>query len=234
VRGGLDEALERLARRDKLRRLTNPDDSGTPPEVHELAEAVAAVVTRYPQLAITMGVVGAGPPVLLRVAVQDGVVHVSADNPTSLVASDDARSGVVIDLEPEEEAPAEAAEWVAEAEWVDAEETRPLTVGMPPDLGPSRRPRAAPRSLGARRSSRPGSGRPRPLRRRRRAARGRGWSRRSRRPAASRRRPPGTTRSTQGRARRRSGGRPGRVSVPGSRSGCSGRPWWETRHGRCR
>ena len=80
MRGGLDDALERLARRDELRRRTSPDSS-TPPAVTELAEAVAAVVARHPDLAITMGVEGAGPPTLLRVAYEDGTVHVSAENP---------------------------------------------------------------------------------------------------------------------------------------------------------
>jgi len=80
VRGGLDDALERLARRDELRRRTSPEGS-TPPAVTELAEAVAAVVARHSDLAITMGVEGAGAPVLLRVAVEDGTVHIAVTSP---------------------------------------------------------------------------------------------------------------------------------------------------------
>jgi hypothetical protein len=80
VRGGLDEALSRLARRDELRRRAAGQTTGTPQAVTELVEAVAAVVARHPELAITMGVEGAGDPVLLQFALEDGVVQVTADN----------------------------------------------------------------------------------------------------------------------------------------------------------
>lgn len=80
MRGGLDDALERLARRDRLRRRTE-QPGGTPPEVTEVAEAVAAVVARHPELTITMGVEGAGPPVLLHVGNDDGVVRITAEDP---------------------------------------------------------------------------------------------------------------------------------------------------------
>jgi hypothetical protein len=83
VRGGLDDALEKLARRDELRRRAAGQAAGTPAAVTELVEAVAAVVARNPELAITMGVEGAGEPVLLTFAVDDGIVQVSADNPLS-------------------------------------------------------------------------------------------------------------------------------------------------------
>ena len=80
MRGGLDEALSRLARRDELRRRAAGQAAGTPQAVTELVEAVAAVVARHPELAITMGVEGAGDPVLLQFALEDGVVQVTADN----------------------------------------------------------------------------------------------------------------------------------------------------------
>jgi hypothetical protein len=48
--------------------------------VQELVEAIAAVVGRNPSLAVTVGVEGAGEPVLLHFALEDGVVQVSADN----------------------------------------------------------------------------------------------------------------------------------------------------------
>jgi hypothetical protein len=80
VRGGLDDALEKLARRDELRRRAEGGGIGTPPAVQDLVEAIAAVVGRNPALAVTVGVEGAGDPVLLHFALQDGVVQVSADN----------------------------------------------------------------------------------------------------------------------------------------------------------
>jgi hypothetical protein len=80
VRGGLDDALEKLARRDQLRRRAAGEATGTPPAVTELVEAIAAVVGRNPELGVTVGVEGAGDPVLLHFAVEDGIVQVSADN----------------------------------------------------------------------------------------------------------------------------------------------------------
>ena len=80
MRGGLDDALDKLARRDELRRRAAGEANGTPPAVTELVEAIAAVVGRHPQLGVTVGVEGAGDPVLLHFAVEDGIVQVSADN----------------------------------------------------------------------------------------------------------------------------------------------------------
>ncbi|WP_067509316.1 hypothetical protein [Actinoplanes sp. TFC3] len=77
---GLDDALDRLARRDQLRRRAAGESAGTPPAVTELVEAIAAVVGRNPSLAVTVGVEGAGEPTLLHFAVEDGIVQVSADN----------------------------------------------------------------------------------------------------------------------------------------------------------
>lgn len=80
MRGGLDDALEKLARRDELRRRAAGEATSTPPAVTELVEAIAAVVGRNPELGVTVGVEGAGDPVLLHFAVEDGIVQVSADN----------------------------------------------------------------------------------------------------------------------------------------------------------
>ncbi|WP_430789093.1 hypothetical protein [Actinoplanes sp. G11-F43] len=81
MRGGLDDALDKLARRDELRRRANGDGGGgTPPAVTELVEAIAGVVSRNPQMNVTVGVEGAGDPVLLHFAMADGVVQVTADN----------------------------------------------------------------------------------------------------------------------------------------------------------
>lgn len=80
MRGGLDDALDKLARRDELRRRAAGEATGTPPPVAELVEAIAAVVGRNPELGVTVGVEGAGDPVLLHFAVEDGIVQVSADN----------------------------------------------------------------------------------------------------------------------------------------------------------
>jgi hypothetical protein len=88
VRGGLDDALEKMARRDELRRRAAGQAAGTPPAVTELVEAVAAVVARNPELAITMGVEGAGEPVLLQFAMDDGIVQVSADSPLPAQSTD--------------------------------------------------------------------------------------------------------------------------------------------------
>ncbi|GAA2493395.1 hypothetical protein [Winogradskya humida] len=81
MRGGLDDALDKLARRDELRRRANGESaSSTPPAVNELVEAIAAVVGRNPELAVTVGVEGSGDPLLLHFAVEGGIVQVSADN----------------------------------------------------------------------------------------------------------------------------------------------------------
>jgi hypothetical protein len=80
VRGGLDDALDKLARRDELRRRAAGEATGTPPAVQELVEAIAGVVNRNPKLAVTVGVEGAGDPMLLHFAFDDGVVQVNVDN----------------------------------------------------------------------------------------------------------------------------------------------------------
>jgi hypothetical protein len=90
VRGGLDDALERLARRDRLRREADRQAGGPPPAVAELVEAIAEVVGRNPDMALTIGVEGAGAPVILHVAMEDGVVRVTATDPPDTLAADQA------------------------------------------------------------------------------------------------------------------------------------------------
>jgi hypothetical protein len=80
MRGGLDDALDKLARRDELRRRAAGESPGTSPAVTELVEAIAEVVNRNPKLEVTVGVEGVGDPLLLHFAMEDGVVQVSADN----------------------------------------------------------------------------------------------------------------------------------------------------------
>ncbi|MCA2215762.1 hypothetical protein [Jidongwangia harbinensis] len=80
MRGGLDDALDKLARRDELRRRAAGEAAGTPLAVQELVEAIAGVVGRHPRLEVTVGVEGAGDPTLLHFFVEDGVVQVNADN----------------------------------------------------------------------------------------------------------------------------------------------------------
>lgn len=102
MRGGLDDALDRLARRDELRRRAAGEATGTPPAVTELVEAIAAVVGRNPELAVTVGVEGAGEPVLLHFALEDGIVQVNADNSVVRRAAEP-QDVDVIDVDPEPE-----------------------------------------------------------------------------------------------------------------------------------
>lgn len=79
MRGGLDDALDKLARRDQLRRRAAGEASGTPPAVQELVEAIASVVGRNSQLEVTVGVEGVGDPTLLHFFVDEGQVQVTVD-----------------------------------------------------------------------------------------------------------------------------------------------------------
>ncbi|MFC7530318.1 hypothetical protein [Actinoplanes sp. GCM10030250] len=111
MRGGLDDALEKLARRDELRRRATGDSPGTPPAVTELVEAIAGVISRNPNLNVTVGVEGAGEPTLLHFAFADGVVQVTADHPAPVQAAETAprHADFEIDIEePAEEPPAPA------------------------------------------------------------------------------------------------------------------------------
>lgn len=99
VRGGLDDALEKLARRNELRqRAAAPPASPSPPAVTELVEAVASVVARHPHLQVALGVEGAGAPAALRVWAHDGVPHVSIE--AVAMAPYDALDAVVVEPEP--------------------------------------------------------------------------------------------------------------------------------------
>jgi hypothetical protein len=80
VRGGLDDALDKLARRDELRRRAANEATGAPAGVTELVEAIAAVVGRHPRLGVTVGVEGDGDPMVLRFFYEDGQVQVTAEN----------------------------------------------------------------------------------------------------------------------------------------------------------
>lgn len=80
MRGGLDDALDKLARRDQLRRRSSGEAPGTPAAVTELVEAIAAVIGRHPGLGVSVGVEGAGDPLLLHFFFADGQVQVNAEN----------------------------------------------------------------------------------------------------------------------------------------------------------
>ena len=121
MRGGLDDALDKLARRDELRRRTAGEATGTPPAVQELAEAIATVVGRNPKLGVTVGVEGAGDPVLLHFAVENGVVQVSLDNS---VASRVA-----------EAAPTSPRHADFDIDLEEADPVRPATTDHPPEPG---------------------------------------------------------------------------------------------------
>jgi hypothetical protein len=104
VRGGLDDALDKLARRDELRRRAAGEATGTSPAVTELVEAIAGVVARHPELGVTVGAEGSGEPVLLHFFFGEGQVQVTADNPVQPEAPV-ARHADVVEIELEEPEP---------------------------------------------------------------------------------------------------------------------------------
>ena len=104
MRGGLDDALEKLARRDELRRRAAGEATGTSPAVTELVEAIAGVVARHPELGVTVGAEGSGEPVLLHFFFAEGQVQVTADNPVQPEVPA-ARHADVVEIELEEPEP---------------------------------------------------------------------------------------------------------------------------------
>ncbi|MFI5932377.1 hypothetical protein [Actinoplanes sp. NPDC051494] len=100
MRGGLDDALDKLARRDQLRRRATGESAGTPPAVTELVEAIAAVVARHPDLGVTVGVEGVTDPMLLHFTIEDGIVQVSADHTVAQRPPEPAHDDVIdVDLD---------------------------------------------------------------------------------------------------------------------------------------
>ena len=109
MRGGLDDALDKLARRDELRRRASGEPTGTPPAVTELVEAVAAVVGRHPELGVSVGVEGAGDPLLLHFFHADGQVQVNAENAAALAPEGAAPRHADFDLDADDPYPATPA-----------------------------------------------------------------------------------------------------------------------------
>lgn len=112
MRGGLGDALDKLARRDELRRRAAGEATGTPPAVTELVEAIAAVVGHHPGLGVTVGVEGAGEPLLLHFHYSDGQVQVNAENAVAARSADPASPAprhADFDVEVEDAEPAPAA-----------------------------------------------------------------------------------------------------------------------------
>jgi hypothetical protein len=99
VRGGLDDALDKLARRDELRRRAASEATGTSPAVTELVEAIAGVVARHPELGVTVGAEGSGDPVLLHFFFAEGQVQVTADTPVQASAAPAARHADIVDVD---------------------------------------------------------------------------------------------------------------------------------------
>ena len=111
MRGGLDDALDKLARRDELRRRATGEPTGTPPAVTELVEAVAAVVGRHPELGVSVGVEGAGDPLLLHFFHADGQVQVNAEHAEALQPEAAAPRHADFDLEADEPYSPAPASW---------------------------------------------------------------------------------------------------------------------------
>jgi hypothetical protein len=115
----LDDALDKLARRDELRRRAAGEATGTPPAVQELVEAIAGVVGRNQSLEVTVGVEGAGDPTLLHFFVEDNIVRVTADSSVAARVNEPRHADFDLDLEdPAEEQFA----------------ARPASPAPPPDL----------------------------------------------------------------------------------------------------
>ncbi|MBB4696316.1 hypothetical protein [Paractinoplanes abujensis] len=145
MRGGLDDALEKLARRDELRRRASGEaPSATPPAVNELVEAIAAVVARHPELGVSVGVEGAGDPLLLHFYLADGQVQVNAENAAVLTPDESGPRHADFDLDADDtaERPYSAAPYSPAPDPVGGDTRRisqddqdrfgPSTFGQPP------------------------------------------------------------------------------------------------------
>jgi hypothetical protein len=77
VRGGLDDALARMARWEELRRRAEDSQTGSGAAVEDLVETVRRVVERRPGLAVTVTVEYGESTASLRVEHQDGQVGVT-------------------------------------------------------------------------------------------------------------------------------------------------------------
>lgn len=89
VRGELDDALARLARREELQRRRTGGSAAADAVLDEVAEALRSVVAQHPGLAVTATVTDAGGSHTVRVAWSDG----SATVVPSAEPGDEARSG---------------------------------------------------------------------------------------------------------------------------------------------
>lgn len=80
MRGGLDDALQKLARRNELRRRASQQSApAEAPALTELVESVAAFVGRHPELRVALAVEGLGTPTAVRVWYRDGQPQVRTE-----------------------------------------------------------------------------------------------------------------------------------------------------------
>ncbi|MDG4767538.1 hypothetical protein O7632_26110 [Solwaraspora sp. WMMD406] len=81
MRGDLDDALARLARRDQLQRRVNQGNDRTSSAAQEIAAVVRQVVERHPGLLATVRLENGGQAVELRIANQDGHIQLTVTGP---------------------------------------------------------------------------------------------------------------------------------------------------------
>jgi hypothetical protein len=82
MRGDLDDALARLARRDQLHKRVSQGSDRTTSAAQEIVTAVRPVVERHPGLTASVRLSDGGQTVDVTVANNGGRVHVSVDGPT--------------------------------------------------------------------------------------------------------------------------------------------------------
>ncbi|WP_326555266.1 hypothetical protein [Micromonospora sp. NBC_01813] len=83
MRGDLDDALARLARRDQLNKRVSQGNDRTASAAQEIAAAVRQVVERHPGLTASVRLVDGGQAVDFTVAHHGGRVQVTVDGPTA-------------------------------------------------------------------------------------------------------------------------------------------------------